>query len=96
MKLFGRNGKAREKWRGRARWIDLHKTRVTISDAPQVAERVQDRVQDSFWFKQTLLDALNPVTDDSVTLRIQKGATPDFRTQNAWTQHPASCEPARV
>jgi len=61
MKLFGRNGKAREKWRAAARMIDMHKTRVTIIQATQVSQRVQHAPQ---WFNQTMLDA---APDDSCT-----------------------------
>lgn len=90
MKLFQRNSTAWGKWRERARWIDLHKTKITIGDAPPAATHVQEPVPESqSWLRQLLLEGLNTETDSSMDSQILKSYMPDLHTQNR-------CSPLRI
>jgi hypothetical protein len=94
MKLFGKRGNARDKWRRRARWIDLHQTKVTLEEAPPAATPDQAPTLDSQgWFRQILLEALRPVADDAVALPIEKAYAPEMPARNVWPLRSASCEP---
>jgi hypothetical protein len=86
MRLFGRKGKAWEKWRAAARFIDLHETKIVVIKAKRVAEPVPDSPS----IDQVLREMLNAVSDDSragdlsASNPIDYTAKVKYQNPNAW------------
>ena len=78
MRVMGRKGKAWDRWRAAARFIDLHKTKVTIREATRVVEAVKPSVD------QVLREMLVEVSDDWPPREIDHAPKVKYLNPDTW------------